>query len=80
MGGGGEDDAVDGGSEGFVEAEAAAVEDHLVDVGGAYAAVDARHAFVADDYGYAVEGAAVDAGLVGFVLEFALELHAGWRC
>src|SRR5690606_10454014 len=48
-GGVAEDEAGEGLAHGLVEAEAAPVEDHLVDVGGAEAAVDAAHALVADD-------------------------------
>ena len=60
----------------LVEAQPAPVQQDLVDVGGADAAVDAE-ALVAHDHRDAVEGAFVEFGLVAFVLELALELHAG---
>lgn len=62
-------------AHGVVEAEPAAVEHDLVDVGAAEAAVDAADAFVADDDADAVEGAAVVEGRGAFLLELALELH-----
>lgn len=46
-------------AHGFVEAEAAAVEEDLVDVGAADTAVDAADALVADDDADAVDGPAV---------------------
>lgn len=70
------DEVRDGPAHGLVEAEAAAVEEDLVDVGRAEAAVDAAEPLVADDDGDAVEGAPIVVRLVGLGLEFALELHS----
>ena len=64
------------GAHGLVEAQAAAVEQDLVDVGAADAAVEAAHALVAHNDGYAVEGAAVVVRLVALGLQLALQLHA----
>lgn len=61
-------------AHGLVEAEAAAVEQDLVDVGGAEAAVDAADAFVLDDDADAVDGAAVVLRLGALCLELALQL------
>jgi hypothetical protein len=63
------------GAQRLVEAQPAAVENHLVDVGRAEAAIDGGRALVADNDGHAVEGASIHAPyLTG--LELALELHA----
>lgn len=63
-------------AHGLVEAQAAAVEEDLVDVGGAEAAVDGADALVPHDDADAVEGPAVVVRLMALVLEFALQLHA----
>lgn len=57
-----------------VEAQAAAVEQHLVDVGGAEPAVDALDALVLDDDADAVDGAAIVLRLRAFGLQLALQL------
>lgn len=59
-------------AHGLVEAQAAAVEQDLVDVGGAEAAVDAADALVLDDDADAVDRAAVVLGLGAFGLQLAL--------
>lgn len=71
-----EDEVREGPTHGLVEAEAAAVEEDLVEVGRAEAAVNAAEALVADDDGDAVDGAPVVVRLVALALEFALELHS----
>lgn len=63
-------------AHGLVEAEAAAVEEDLVDVRAPDAAVDALEALVPHDDADAVEGAPVVVRLVAFGLELALELHS----
>lgn len=63
-------------AHGLVEAQPAAVEQDLVDVGAPQPAVDAADALVAHDDGHAVDRAAVVVWLVALVLELALELHA----
>lgn len=65
-----------GGAHGLVEAETAAVEEDLVNVGGAETAVNAAEALVLDDDGDAVEGTAVKVGVVSLALELALQLHS----
>lgn len=71
-----EDEGGEAVAHGLVEAEAAAVEEDLVDVGAADAAVDALEALVLDDDAHALERSAVLVRLVALVLELALELHA----
>lgn len=66
-------------SHGLVEAQTAAVQQDLVDVGCADTAVDAPDSLVADDHRDAVDGPPVELWLVSFVLEFSLQLHARGR-
>lgn len=61
---------------GLVEAQAAAVEQDLVDVGAAETPVDAAQSLVLYDDLDAVEGALVMPNLVAFRLELTLELHS----
>lgn len=63
-------------AHGLVEAETTAIEEDLVDVGGADAAVDATDTLVAHNDAHAVNRAAVVVRLVALVLELALQLHA----
>lgn len=63
-------------AHGLVEAKTAAVEEDLVDVGGADATVDATDTLVAHNDAHAVNRAAVVVRLVALVLELALQLHA----
>ncbi len=63
-------------AHGLVEAQTAAVQQHLVDVGAADAAVDATYPLVPDDDRHAVQGPAVVVRLVALGLELALQLHA----
>lgn len=66
-------------AHGLIEAQPTAVEQDLVDVGGAQAAVDTAQALVPDDDADAVQGPAVVVRLVTLGLELALELHAAAR-
>lgn len=68
--------ARDAAAHGLVEAQAAPVEHHLVDVGAAETAVDGAHALVAQDDAHAVQRAAVVQRLVALELQLALQLHA----
>lgn len=61
-------------SDGLVEAEAAAVEEHLIDVGGAQTPVYALDALVLDDGADAVDGPAIVLRLGAFGLQLALQL------
>lgn len=63
-------------AHGLVEAEAAAVEQDLVDVGAADAAVYAPEPLVPHDDADAVEGPAVVVRLVALGLQLALQLHS----
>ena len=62
-------------AHGVVEAETAAVEHDLVNVGAAETAVDAADTLVADYDADAMKGAAVVEGGGAFLLELALQLH-----
>ena len=66
----------DGLAQGLVEAEAAAIERHLVDIGAIEAAQQAAGALILEDDADTVEDAAVDADGVLFGLELALQLQA----
>ena len=73
--GGGVNEGGEGGTDGFVEAETAAVEEDLVTVGGLEAGEEAAGAFVAEDDGDTLEDAGVDA-LAG-AGKFSLQLETG---
>ena len=60
---------------GLVESESTAVEDHLVDVGGADSAIDTPDSFVAYDHRNAMKRSFVHSWLKPFFLKFALQLH-----
>lgn len=66
-------------AHGLIEAQTAAVEEDLVNVGGTETAVDGADSLVADDDADAVDGSSVVVRLVAFVLELALQLHAARR-
>lgn len=63
-------------THGVVEAQAAAVEEHLVDVGAADTAIDASQALVSHDYADTLDGVAVVLDLCTLMLKLSLQLHS----
>lgn len=74
-----EEEACERIAHGVVEAETAAIEEDLVDVGGADTAVDIAETFVAYDDAHAVDRSSVMVRLVALVLKLALQLHTARR-
>lgn len=74
-----EEEACERIAHGVVEAETAAIEENLVDVGGADTAVDIAEAFIAYDDAHAVDRSSVMVRLVALILKLALQLHTDRR-
>lgn len=74
-----EDDGGEGLPHGLVEAETAAVEQDLVDVGAADTTVDAPETLVAHNHGDGLDGPPVVVRLVALGLKLTLQLHSVQR-
>jgi hypothetical protein len=67
-------------THGIIEAQTAAIEEDLIDIGSADTAVNFPKSFVAYNNAHAVDRSSVVVRLVALILKFALQLHANFNC